>query len=62
MIDAICTTNLDGYKCTITKFCAVPRIGESVTVYGLKGALKVVKITHSVRYQEQEPYIIVELG
>lgn len=61
-IKAICRTNLDGYDCRlVTKFVALPRIGESVTVFkqGALLTLKICKITHDEF--NGEPLIIVEL-
>ena len=61
-IKAICRTNLDDYDCTVvTKFSALPRIGESVTVLkkGEVTKLKICQITHDE--SNGEPFIIVEL-
>jgi len=61
-IKAICRTNLDDYNCkVVTKFSALPRIGERVTVLkkGEVTKLKICKITHDE--SNGEPFIIVEL-
>ena len=62
-IRAICRTNLDDYDCNmVTKFVALPRIGDRVIVSrkGNAASLKVVGVTHDQR--ADEPVIIVELN
>jgi hypothetical protein len=61
-INAICRTNLDDYNCNmVTKFVALPRIGEKVVVKknGHVTFLKICQITHDET--NGEPFIIVEL-
>lgn len=63
-INAICRTNLDGYDCSmITKFVALPRIGDYVSVSQSKYAvkLKIVQITHC-QTPDGDPYILIELN
>lgn len=62
MILGHCRTNLDDYDCSqVTKFVAVPNIGDRVTVRhkGSYTTLKVVSITH--RMDGELPYIEIEL-
>ncbi len=64
IISARCRTNLDDYDCNmVTRFVAVPHIGDRVSVqkkgFGLT-SLKVVGITHKER--DGVPYIEVELN
>ncbi len=63
MIPGHCTTNLDNYNCSLVSiFSSVPLIGHRVQVThnGKESTLKVVGITHTVKYYK--PYIIVELN
>ena len=56
-----CTTNLDNYRMSVTKFYRVPNKGEQISCFrgGRDATLKVCQITHSMK--DGEPYIIVEL-
>lgn len=69
-IEAKCFTNLDDYHCNITKFVAIPRVGEYVTCQykGHSSRLKIVSIEHgegNVWINEERvtrPLIRVELN
>lgn len=63
-INGFCTTNLDGYDCSrVTKFFAIPNIGDSVEVLrkGTRCTLKVVHITHGFNNLFDGAYVIIEL-
>lgn len=63
-INATCFTDLEDYNCPITKFVAIPNIGDKVKVLykGNITYLKVVDVMHSEHIPDMSPYLYVKLG
>jgi len=62
MIKAQCYTNLDNFRCNVTAFSALPRVGDYVEVLynDIESSLRITKITHK-QLTNGEPIIEVEL-
>lgn len=62
-INAKCFTELEGYECPITKFAAVPNIGDKVKVIheGKVTYLKVIDVMHSEHISDMSPYLYIKL-
>jgi hypothetical protein len=73
-IDAVCHTYLDDYTCNVTKFAALPRIGDKVACVHkqMTTTLKIIDIIHdqvinilhnqTCEIADKHPFIRIELG